>query len=415
MKGRTKRLGWGFGDQAASSLTNFAATVVAVRYLNSEELGGFFLAYNICLLALLLFRSALGQPYLIATTSLRWLTSPGMMSEAILLGVVLGIPTAAVGLALGAQGGSALAVGGLCLPLIFGFEARRYTYFQQKSYRAAFAIDSAWGLLFVATVWFVLPRIPSFGGGAPLLVWALAGGIVVIVDCIFNRVAYESERERSWIRRLGPISRPLVAESMLARGVPQLSVYTLAVTAGLASVAVFSTARAAFGPLTVLSAGLTTIGLVEIASNRRAMRSIWLARGIGGALAASAIALLGILWVFFEPLGRVLGDNWRDTRSVLIPVGLSTALASYALVQVVWLRALVAMRKTLMIQVYASILTLVLVTVGGAGWGAQGAAWGLLASRVAAIPLSDWALRTSIARGAVGAETADVAIAHESE
>lgn len=44
--GRVRRLGWGLGDQALSSITNFALAILVARTVSTADLGAFGLAFT---------------------------------------------------------------------------------------------------------------------------------------------------------------------------------------------------------------------------------------------------------------------------------------------------------------------------------------------------------------------------------
>ena len=60
-----RRASWSFGDQALSSLTNFALAVVVARAVTAEEFGAFGLAFSAYLLVLGLVRAVTAEPLLV--------------------------------------------------------------------------------------------------------------------------------------------------------------------------------------------------------------------------------------------------------------------------------------------------------------------------------------------------------------
>src|SRR5690349_4503630 len=67
--GTAKRISWGVGDQALSSLTNFALLIVAAHELHRREFGALALAVAAYTVALGLTRAMVGEPLLVEYSS----------------------------------------------------------------------------------------------------------------------------------------------------------------------------------------------------------------------------------------------------------------------------------------------------------------------------------------------------------
>ena len=69
------RVGWGFGDQAVSSLGNFVLGFLVARNVDSATFGAFSIAYTTYVVVVGILRGAVAQPLMIrysATDTTQW-------------------------------------------------------------------------------------------------------------------------------------------------------------------------------------------------------------------------------------------------------------------------------------------------------------------------------------------------------
>ena len=60
-----RRVGWGVGDQALSSLTNFFMGILVARTVSPDDFGAFSLAFGAYVLALVVSRGLTGEPLVV--------------------------------------------------------------------------------------------------------------------------------------------------------------------------------------------------------------------------------------------------------------------------------------------------------------------------------------------------------------
>jgi O-antigen/teichoic acid export membrane protein len=152
-----RRASWGLGDQALSSLTNFALGAVVARSVSPESFGAFTLAFATYLLVLGLSRAVSSEPFVIrfsAVSDREW--ARGVASStgtSILVGIVGGIGCAIAGiLTTGNVRGSFLALA-LTLPGLMLQDNWRNVFFARRGGAQAFVKDLVWAVvLFPLTV-----------------------------------------------------------------------------------------------------------------------------------------------------------------------------------------------------------------------------------------------------------------------
>src|SRR5262245_15550550 len=119
----TAKSAWGLADQALSSATNVALTVVIAREVGAADLGAFGVAYAAYLILVGLSRAVCSEPLLVRHGQGGARESTGI---ALSCGVVAGVLLYGVALVLGGRAGSALVPLALFLPALLLKDAWRY-------------------------------------------------------------------------------------------------------------------------------------------------------------------------------------------------------------------------------------------------------------------------------------------------
>ncbi len=143
--------GWGFADQALSSLTNFVLGFVVARSFATEALGAFALVFNSYLLFLNIARPLAMEPLIIRFSGVppeRWRRVTGAaVGLSLLIGLGGTVAICVAGLILGGVLGEGLLVTGLLLPGLLVQDSWRLAFFAAGRGRAAFLNDLVWALV----------------------------------------------------------------------------------------------------------------------------------------------------------------------------------------------------------------------------------------------------------------------------
>lgn len=376
-----RRAGWGLADQAFSSLTNFALSLVIARAVSAANFGAFSLAFATYLLAMGLVRAVVAQPLII-----RYSTAPEEQwrrgaADGTGAAVVLGLVAAAIAAVVGVAGDGAFAQAYLALAITFpGLlvqDCWRFGFLAKGEPKAAFANDVVWAL-----VLFPLLGVLAVTGGVSVFTATLAWGGSATVAAVFGVVQSKTlprpSNALSWWRTHRDIAPAYIGEFGATAGSAQAAMFGIGAVADLVVVAALRAAEVLMGPLKTLAQGLRMVAQPE------AVRS--LARGgdllrpcllFSVAMAVLAAVAGTVLLLLPDTVGRAaLGDTWEPAQAVLLPYTLSVMAAGLLGGAQLGLHALVAVRRSLVARVAVSVM-LVVFKIGGAVFaGAPGAAAG---------------------------------------
>lgn len=412
-----RRTGWGLGDQALSSLTNFALSVAVARVVTADAFGAFGLAITVYTLCIGLVRALTSEPLLVRYSTAHLGPSPGPTDDVDLAGdaddpgptdtgttgtaapslhhgaaqaagmaVVTGVVTGVACVVFGALSGGLVAEAmiplGLLLPALLLQDTWRYAFFAGARPARATANDLVWTIAQL-----VLAGAVILTGHADVtalvLAWGLAAACAAAVGCIQTGVVPRVGASWRWARAHGDLIPGFVGEFVARNGARQLTVFGLAVIGGLGALAAMRGAQVLFGPLNVL---LLSVGLVAIPEAVR-IRARHPARlrpavyGLSGGLAAIALAAGVAALAIPDSLGTaLLGDSWASTRPVLIPQAVYMASVGATSGYLTGLRALAAATDSLAARVVIVPLSLAGGIVGALVGDATGAVTGLAVS-----------------------------------
>lgn len=308
-------------DQAASSLTNFAANLVGLALLTRGGYGDLSLALATYYFLMALMRSYSLDPMLLAAASDSQATALGRRL-AVRCGMSFGAFVAVVGLALRRY---ELLVLGCALPAVFGVEFIRARAFQQRDPLRALFADVAWGLFLVAGYVAIRLFDLQLGPSAVIAMWAVPAAILGGVALLRPHGPLPASSLVSAARKVGLT----YALELVARvGGLYLIVVLVGLYLGNAELGFYSGARTFFGPIT---AGLLAFNSYFIpkhapmsSSARKVFRSGLLASAIFG-LGAFAIALFARHAPVMEIVTRV-GDSGAEIAPLLWPMGVFVAV-----------------------------------------------------------------------------------------
>jgi O-antigen/teichoic acid export membrane protein len=376
-----RRLGWGFADQALSSLTNFALGIIVARSVSTDDLGAFGLASVTYWTALAVGRAIASQPLVIRYTGVPLATwregAAAATGTTVLMGLAGGIVSLGVGLFMGGALGSAFVALGLFLPGLLLQDCWRFAFIAAGRGRSAFVNDLVWAVVLLPALVFV---ISSGRAGIlwPMLAWGGSAALAAIVGVAQARVMPRPHRAKWWLRSQRDLATRYAGEAVTSMGTTQVGSYLLAAIGGLIVIGTLRAGGLVLSPLYVVFQGLHLIGVSEgvrelATSARRLVRfTVVLSAGLGAIVLAWGL----VLWFLPGEIGRtVLKDAWEPARAVIIPLALSLALAGVSSGAVIGLRVLAAARRSLRVTIVSSIYALVLGLAGVILAGVQGAAW----------------------------------------
>jgi O-antigen/teichoic acid export membrane protein len=381
IRGIAKRLSWGLGDQAVSSMSNFVVGLVVARELGVAAFGVFSLAWVTYGVVLNVSRGLATDPLVVrysgvSTEDWRAATSRSA-GTAIAVGVAFGVVSALAGLMIGGTLGSAFLALAVVTPGMLLQDAWRFAFFAAGQGHKAFLNDTVWAVAMIPLL--ALAAIHSTVWGF-VLAWGGAALLAAGYGLLQSRVVPHFSGVRDWLRRHRDLGSRYMVENVSNSGASQLRMYGLGAIAGLADVGAVRGAELLLGPFLALLMGVNLFAVPEAARVlRRAPEKLTkFCLAIGGAQAAAA-AVWGSVLLFLVPnaFGRfLLDDVWAPASELILPVSLSVTAAGIVAGAAAGLRALGAARRSLRTQLVASAGYLGFGLIGAWLGGAVGMSWG---------------------------------------
>jgi O-antigen/teichoic acid export membrane protein len=396
-----KRAGWGLGDQAFSSLTNFALGIAVARTVTTAEFGAFSLAFATYLLAMGMANALASQPLVVrysTATEERWRdgtrSATGM---ALVVGVLSGLGCLVVAVvADGALSRAFLALG-IAMPGLLLQDTWRFAFFTRGRGASAFVNDVVWALVLFPVLG-VLLHLGLTDVLWLVAAWGVAGMAGGLVGMHQARIVPRPAGALAWWRQHRDQSANFVGEFAAVSGSKQGSVFGIGAVAGLAPVGALRAGEMLLGPLLVLFNGIYLIAVPEAArllqhSLRRMLTALV---ALSAALAAAAALAGAVLLALPDSIGEaLLGETWALAVPVILPLAVANVLHGAISGSIIGLRALEAANHSFRARLVMSVLAVVLGVGGAAVAGAVGAAWGTVGSALVGTILHWHALRSA--------------------
>ncbi|MEV2246390.1 hypothetical protein [Streptomyces sp. NPDC049970] len=364
-------------DQGVAALTNILVLVAAARLSTVADFARFSAVYLVFTVLLGASGAYTGQPLVLRRGGDE--ATRGACRSAVVFTVcasaALGVPLAAVCLALPGDTARALAMLGLVLPVVLGQDALRYAFSTLQRPHLALAGD----LLRLACVLGALSTQQYGAGPARLIaVWGLSALPALLLSAaLLRRATAGTPLLLRPMTRRGHLGQRFVVEFGVGNATSQLSVLGLGSVANPLLVGALRGATTLFGPLNVLFTSATSFGpplLGRIGDERRRVRATAV---LGGVLACTAALWATALALLPDRVGReLLGDTWPTAAALLPATGSQYAAMAAGTCGLLALRMLDP-RTTLSIQVAFSLTAVAFMAGGYAVAGVTGAAWGL--------------------------------------
>jgi O-antigen/teichoic acid export membrane protein len=374
------------GDQALSSLTNFAVGVLVARAVDPDGFGAFTLAFSTYLIVLNVARAVATQPLVIrysAASPEHWRRAVASAGGTLVVaGLVTGLPIAIVGAFLAAPLGPALIALGAALPALLLQDGWRSALFAASRGRSAVAVDLLYAVVLIPVMWLGSGFVFAPPAGA-ILLWGVSTLPSSILGARLAGTGPVPGRALIWLREHRDLVPRYAAESGVGLVANQGAIYVVGAVAGLAAAGSIRGAQLLLGPLHVLVQAAYLFAVPEGVRLRASHPHRFLPgmATVSGVLALATLSWLGVLLALPESLGReLLGPSWEPARSVLLPLGLALAGQSLAAGPIVGLRVLADARASLRARLLDAPAGFLLASAGALLAGARGAAWGFAAS-----------------------------------
>ena len=411
VRASARRVSWGLGDQAVSSLTNFAVGIYVARTLGLTDFGIFSLAWVTYSVVVSLSRGLSTDPLLVRFSgepTASWREAVSRASGTALL-VGLGTGAAAVGagaLIGGALGGGFVALG-LVLPAVLLQDSWRFAFFAAGQGRKAFTNDLVWAAALIPAM-VVAAQHGSIAGF--VLAWGLSGAVAAAFGSLQARLAPAPTGARTWLRQQRDLAPRYLVENVSISGAGQLRMYGLGAIAGLADVGTVRGAELLMGPFVAVLLGLGLVAVPEAARvlRRAPHRLPYFCLLLSGVQAGAAMMWgLGLLFLLADDAGRyVLGSVWPTASALILPATISVMNASFQTGAAAGLRALGASRRSMRAQLLTATAYVVGGLAGASAAGAIGSSWGVALATLFGAAVWWWQLRTGLREHAAQQPTA---------
>lgn len=365
-------------DQVISSVTNFVPAIVAARVLDPGEFGLFALLQAAYVTAIGAVRSGAVESAVVTSSSLD--AARGIASNVVLwCAAVVGVPLLLLSPWLPVD----VLVVGAALGVMILQDTQRVEALSTGRVNHALASDASWLVLTGAAVAIGSARGLTSDPVTIFALWAAAalpGTIAVYVaQRLWPRWGRAVHFVRAEARTIGAHS----FDWLLRQGAVQMSLYAIAVVAGLAVMGDIRVAQLILGPMNVVFAG---VGLAAMPIATRAARSSMAEfRGIVGRLAlfqGTAPLLFGGL-VLLTPqsiLEVPFGAQAEGMKPYLLPQVVLLAVSGYASTAQTAMKILQLRRQLIRTRTLTAVLVLASTLLPALVWqSALAALWGMAA------------------------------------
>lgn len=406
-----RRVSWGLGDQAISSMTNFVVGVYVARSLDATAFGVFSLVWVTYGVLLNVSRGLGTDPLTVRHSgepSPEWREAVGQSSgTALVLGTAGGLVGVAVGALLGGSLGHAFIAMGIVLPALLLQDSWRFAFFAVGRGQYAFVNDVVWACALVPSMVWAAHNGTVSGF---VLAWGGSSAVAAALGALQVRIMPRPLAVRTWIRRHRDLGSRYLIENVSMSGASQLRAYGLGAIAGLAAVGTVRGGELLVGPFLAVLMGLSLVSVPEAARilRRAPHRLPQFCAVLGGGQAAAAF-LWGCVLLLLLPASvghYFLGDVWESASHLIVPITASVMFASLITGAAAGLRALGAARRSLRAQLVAAAAYLGFGLAGAALAGAYGSAWGAAIAQATGAVVAWWQLRLGMSDHAAQLEQA---------
>jgi O-antigen/teichoic acid export membrane protein len=388
-----RRTGWSAVDQALSSLSNVALGVLLARELARESFGAYGLAFAVYALVLSATRglvsSVLQVRFAAADPSSQQAAVRDSSGASLVVALVVAGPTVVVSRLLGGPVEDALLPMALTLPGLLVQDSWRLAFLTMGRARAAAANDLLWVAVELPVLGVLLWR-DAVTLVSAVAVWGGAACAAAVIGMLQAGVVPSPRRGVLWLTTHRDLGLPMFAEFLLIAAVGPATLLLAGALTDLPEVAALRAAEVLLSPVNLLF-GAAVLIVVPEAARVLSTRPERLPRvlGAGGWAFAAVAASFGlVVAVLPDAVGEaVVGDNWRASRSVVVPLALHAAATGLMTSWLAGLRVMEAARDALVVRVVLTPLYLGVAAIGLVLRGALGAAVGMACVSVLGVEL----------------------------
>ncbi|HET6666200.1 MAG TPA: hypothetical protein VFG98_02850 [Intrasporangium sp.] len=374
-----RRLGWGVGDQAVSSLTNFAVAATAAHLLDPAHLGVYSLAFLTYAVALTASRGLATDPLMVRLGGADHDTWRRAVQRAagtsLMVGVALGLALLVVAFLLSEPTRGAMLSLGVTLPILLLQDAWRHAFFVAGQGKRALLNDLVWGAALVPSLW-VVAATDNRTASWFVLAWGGSALVAVAVGWRQTSVTPRPDKARAWLLEHRDLNVRFMLEGMAGSASGQLRATGVGLALGLSAVGYLQVVNTFMGPFQILLLGTGVVIIPELSAiirhNEERLLHACLVRSV--ALAAAALVWGTMLWTLLPlGVGQVLvGDVWEQAHPLVPAATVALLGTSFAAGAGAGLHALGAARRSLRVMVIASLLVVLLSLAGALAAGLQG-------------------------------------------
>lgn len=383
LKQIARRAGWTITDQAFSSLTNFALTIIIARAFSPDALGAFSIAYLVYVFLLQLCRALTSQPLVVRYSAADYESCREGAARAVgftlVFGAVTGCATALAALGFAGLLQTTLLALAVMLPGLLVQDCWRFVFFAQGRPALAAVNDVAWACVQFPLLAYLLLHSGSSVSGC-VLAWGGAGSAAAVLGVFQARLIPSVRGSASWLRQHFDLAYRYAAEFLVFRSALQMASFAIGLVAGLAALGSLRAAQVLVGPVSLLflSAELVAVPEAVRLLNRSANRFRQAVRLLSVVLTIVALMWGAVLAILPDNAGLwLLHANWREASPLLIPVALATAATGAEIGPWTALRAFQAANASLRARLIIAPITLVAGVIGALIGASLGAAIGL--------------------------------------
>jgi O-antigen/teichoic acid export membrane protein len=392
--GNARRALWTFADQALSSLTNFALTIVIARAVGADSFAAFALALLTFSFVIGLSRAMIGDPYVIrfsaADSTARHDATRLASGAAIAMGLFAGAicVVAAVLLPNHEIRGGLLALA-ISLPGLLVQDTWRYAFFATGRPAAATLSDAVWAVLqFTGLALLLSSGVESIFWLT--LVWGMSALVAAVLGVFQVRAVPSLASAFRWFRLTRDLNVRMGIDFAFNMGFVNLAIYLVTAIVGLIAAGALRAAQTLLGPLNLFRSGLDSFVLPMMARRAEAGRSVLsLAAMTTGATTALTAVWVAILLLLPTSIGvELLGDSWSGARLVMVGSGTVAIAQAVVLGASLGVKALGRADLLLRVTLLQAPLILACGCIGAWWGGVVGAAIGFGLAQVIGTALS---------------------------
>jgi O-antigen/teichoic acid export membrane protein len=393
-EGNGRRALWTFTDQALSSLTNAALTIVVAREVGADAFGAFALALLTFSFVIGLGRSTIGDPYVIRFSDADPVTRHTATSQAAGAAVAFGLFAAAICIVAGlliphGQSSGGLFALALSLPGLLLQDTWRYAFFAADRPAAATLNDALWAVLQFSLLGVLLVR-DVHSVFWITMVWGMSALVSAVVGGVQMGVLPSVAAANRWFYRTRDLNIRMGVDFAFNMGAVNLAIYVITAVVGLIASGALRAAQTLLGPLNLFRSGLDSFVLPMMARTAGSGGSLFRLAALTSAAATVVSGIwVGTLLLLPDSVGEdVLGESWVGARSVLIGTGIVQLSVSIVLGASLAMKALRRADQLLRVTVVQAPLIIGFGCLGAWQWGVVGAANGFGLAQVVGMILS---------------------------